>query len=133
MSRSFFQDFIAPPHTRSYFIRTNCIYHVDIAEHIPKETIAVITAEGYRLYPEMSSHDTEPDRSDDNVFYDTAVSDSLEEATRYILLHGRYAPYNKKSRMECDWVHEAMAKHPEIVSMLDANGYTMTESIFNSM
>lgn len=140
ISRSLFQHFVAKPVQSSYSISLHHDLHINLAKNIPKDTLDAIISEGRRLYPQASTRDTNSKSSDWNTFYNTSIPyslaaapETLSGALREVLVQGRYAPYNKKYQVEQNKVHSAMARNPEIVAMLEVNGYTVNEIIMNSM
>lgn len=131
MSRSFFQYFTAAPNTVSSSISPHP--HVNLADNISNDTLDAMILEGRRLYPETSMRNTDPKTCDWYTFYQALLPYSLSEAAREVLTQGRYAPYNKKYQFECNRVHSEMARIPEVIAMLEVNGYTVNETIMNSM
>lgn len=134
MSRSFFQELSAGPGTRrnsdGHLQYTS---HVFIGQHLSSVTVATMMIEGHRLYPGASSPAAGPNARDEIIFENTTGLRRLTERTREALIQGRYAPYDRTRRLELNSVHDATVFFPEIIPILEVNGYIVNESVMNSM
>lgn len=57
----------------------------------------------------------------------------MSAQVRDVFVEGRFAPYDSSNTSQQAMIYKAMARCPEVIDLLDKNGYQMTEKMLNTV